>query len=108
MLALLIISIGLVALVQSAQTGAQTTSALRDKTAAYHVADQVMLLLYQKADLQVGSHQGQELFAGQDFYWRADLQTTDNIHINRIDLVVGLERKLDYAEARLTGFTKRR
>lgn len=108
MLALLIISVGLVALVQSAQTGAQTTTALREKTGAYHVADQVMLLLYQKSDLQVGSHQGQELFAGQDYYWQAELKTTDNIHINRIDLVVGLDRDFDYAEARLIGFTKRR
>lgn len=108
MLALLIISVGLVALVQSAQTGAQTTTALREKTGAYHVADQVMLLLYQKSDLQVGSHQGQELFAGQDYYWQAELKTTDNIYINRIDLVVGLGRDLDYAEARLIGFTKRR
>ena len=108
MLALLIISVGLMALVQSAQTGALTTTALREKTAAYHVADQVMLQLYQKSDLQIGSHQGQELFAGQDFYWQAELKTTDNIHINRIDLVVGLARNLDYVEARLTGFTKRR
>lgn len=108
MLALLIISIGLMALVQSAQTGAQTTTALRERTAAYHVADQVMLMLYQKIDLQIGTHQGQELFAGQDFYWQAELQTTDNIHINRIDLVVGKIRQLDYVEARLIGFTKGR
>ncbi len=68
MLALLIISVGLMALVQSAQTGAQTTTALREKTGAYHVADQVMLLLYQKTDLQIGSHQGQELFACSGFW----------------------------------------
>ena len=108
MLALLIISVGLVALVQSAQTGAQTTTVLRDKTAAYHVADQVMMQLYQRTDLKTGNHQGQELFAGQDFYWQAELKTTDNEHINRIDLVVGLNRQLDYVDARLTGFTKRR
>lgn len=108
MLALFIISVGLVALVQSAQTGVQTTTALRDKTAAYHVADQVMMLLYQKTELKTGSHQGQELFGGQNYYWRAELKHTDNSHINRIDLVVGLNRQLDYADARLTGFTKRR
>lgn len=108
MLAMVIVSVGLVALVQSAQTGGLTTTALREKTGAYHVADQVMLLLYQKSDLKVGSHQGQELFAGQDYYWQAELKTTDNIHINRIDLMVGLDRRLDYSDARLTGFTKSR
>ena len=106
MLALLVISVGLLALVQSAQTGAETTSILHEKTGAYHVADQVMLMLYQKTDLQLGSHEGQELFAGQDYYWRAELKTTDNIHINRIELMIGLDRKFDYAVARLTGFTK--
>ena len=105
MLALFIISVGLVALVQSAQTGVKVTETLRDKTGAYHVADQVMLMLYQKSDLKLGRHQGQELFAGQDYYWQAELQSTDNNRINRIDLVVGLEREIDYAEAQLTGFT---
>ena len=107
MLALLIISVGLVALVQSAQSGAQTSNALRDKTGAYHVADQVMLLLYQRPGLRLGNHQGQELFADQEYFWQAQLQTTDNIYINRIDLVVSLDRNFDYTQARLTGFTKR-
>jgi len=108
MLALLIISVGLVALVQSAQTGERTTTELREKTGAYHVADQVMMMLYQKNDLKIGMHQGQELFSGQDYYWQAELKTTDNVYINRIDLKVGLDRNFDYALARLTGFNKRR
>ncbi len=108
MLALLIISVGLVALVQSAQNGANVTTVLREQTGAYHVADQVMLMLYQKSDLKIGLHQGQELFRDQDFYWQAELKTTDNKHINRIELLVGLQKNLEYAQARLTGFTKRR
>ncbi len=107
MLALLVVSVGLVALVQSAQHGANTTEIYQKKTAAYHVADQVMLQLYQRSDLQVGTHQGQELFAGRDFYWRAELSQTDNVNINRIDLTVGLNRQLDYFEAQLTGFKRR-
>ena len=108
MLALLVVSVGLIALVQSAQQGANTTTTLQQKTAAYHVADQVMLQLYQRADLSLGRHQGQELFAGQDFYWQAELTTTENNGINRIDLIVGKSRQLDYADAQLTGFKKRR
>ncbi len=107
MLALAVVSIGIMALVQSAQSGAQTTAALQQKTGAYHVADQVMMVLYQRPGLQLGSHRGEELFGGQTYYWQAELKTTDNIRINRIDLMVGLDRKLDYADARLTGFRKR-
>lgn len=108
LLALLVISIGLIALVQSAQQGAITAETFQKKTAAYHVADQVMLQLYQKPDLRTGRHHGQELFAGKDYYWQADMSATDNNSINRIDLVIGLDRKLDYAEARLTGFKRSR
>ncbi|GJM05904.1 MAG: hypothetical protein DHS20C09_19000 [marine bacterium B5-7] len=106
-MALIIISVGLMAVVQSAQTGVKAAEAYQIKSSAYHVADQVMLMLYQKPDLKMGQHQGQELLAGQDYYWQAELKATDNIHINRIDLIVSLNRKFDYAEATLTGFKKR-
>ncbi len=106
-MALVIISVGLMALVQSAQTGAQTTTALQERTSAYHVADQVMMVLYQKPGLQIGTHRGEELFGGQRYYWQAELKTTDNNYINRIDLVVGLNRQLDHTQARLTGFRSR-
>ncbi len=108
MLALLIISVGLIALVQSAQHGAKAAETYQKKTAAYHVADQVMLQLYQRPDLRMGRHQGQTLFAGKDYFWQAELSATGNSGINRLDLIVGLNRQLDYAEARLTGFKKRR
>jgi len=107
LLALLIISVGLMALVQSAQTGAQATTNLRVKTGAYHVADQVMWQLYRRSGLDVGTHQGQMTFADQEFHWRAELSHTDNNRIDRIDLMVGTDRQLDHAEARLTGFKKR-
>ncbi len=107
MLALVIVSVGLMAMVQSAQTGAKVTTELRQKTNAYHVADQVMMMLYSQTDLRLGQHQGQELMAGQDYYWQAEMASTDNIHINRIDVIVSLDRQFDYAEAQLTGFKKR-
>lgn len=105
-MALVVVSVGLMALVQSAQTGAQTSEALREKTAAYHVADQVMMQLYQAPNLSLGRHQGETEFAGMTFYWQAQLQTTDNNRINRLDLVVGLNRQLDHHAAQLKGFRK--
>ena len=108
LLALAVVSIGIMALVQSAQTGAQATTALKEKTAAYHVADQAMMSLYQKPGLQVGVHQGEQLFAGENYYWQAEVKTTENQYINRIDLVVGTNRRLDHYDASLTGFKQRR
>ncbi|MCX7554769.1 type II secretion system minor pseudopilin GspI [Marinicella sp. S1101] len=107
MLALLVISVGLVALVQAAQTGTRITTTVAEKSAAYHVADQVMMQLYQRSDLTIGTHQGQELFSDRNYYWRAELKSTDNESINRIDLVVGKDRALDYFDAQLTGFKLR-
>ncbi len=106
LVALVVISVGLLGLIQAAQLGERTTTELRQKTAAYHVADQVMMLLYQNTGLQLGLHQGQELYAGQDYYWQAELLTTDNPAINRINLQVSLDRQFNYAVAQLSGFKK--
>nr|WP_223789816.1 type II secretion system minor pseudopilin GspI [Marinicella sp. NBU2979] len=106
LMALVVVSVGLMALVQSTQTGAQTATAMRDKTAAYHVADQVMMQLYQKPNLTLGLHRGEEVFAGQTFYWQAELKTTDNSRINRLEVMVGLTRRLEHSEAQLSGFRK--
>lgn len=105
-MALIIISVGLVALVQSSQNSANTLTVAKNQTAALHVADQVMLQLYQKANLTLGVHYGEQRFQGQTYYWQATLATTDNLRIHRLEIKVGLERSLDYAEAQLTGFKK--
>jgi len=106
MMALFIISVGLVALVYSSQYSVQTLETAKSKTAAYHVADQVLLSMYQSHDLQLGQHQGETEFQGQTFYWQATLENTENTHVNRINVIVSLNRKFDYSEARLTGFKK--
>ncbi len=105
-MALVVISVGLMGLIQAAQLGEKTTAELRQKTAGYHVADQVMMQLYQRVDLKLGKHQGQELFNGEDYYWQAEMITTENPAINRIELIVATERQLNYAVAQLTGFKK--
>lgn len=106
MMALIIISVGLVALVYSSRYSANTLEETRNKTAALHVADQVMMQLYERGDLQLGLHQGEQRFQGRIFYWQATLITTDNHYINRLEVKVGLDRDFDYAEAQLIGFKK--
>ncbi len=107
MMALIVISVGLVALVQSSQHSAYVLEQAKSKSAAYHVADQVMLKMYQISNLTVGKHQGEQRFEGQVYFWQVNLSTTENIHINRLDVSVSLDRKFEYAEATLTGFKKR-
>lgn len=104
MMALIVISVGLVALVQSSQYSAHVLQQAKTKTAAYHVADQVLLKMYQIPDLSIGRHQGEQKFEGTVYYWQASLATTENKYINRLDVRVFLDRKFDYAEATLTGF----
>lgn len=104
MMALIVISVGLIALVQSSQYSAYVLQEARSKTAALHVADQVLLNMYQLSDLSMGRHQGEQKFEGTVYYWQANLSTTENIHINRLDVKVSLDRKFDYAAASLTGF----
>ena len=106
MMALIIISVGLMALVQSTQYSANTLSSAQSKTSAYHVADQVMMYLYSTTDLNLGVHQGEQKFQNTIYYWKATLSSTENIRINRLDVVVSLNRQLNYAEAQLTGFKK--
>lgn len=106
LIALIIISVGLVALLQSSQHSANTLATARDQTAALHVADQVMLQLYQRGDLRLGVHQGEQRFQGQIFYWQGTMTTTENARINRLDVKVSLDRDFDYAEAQLSGFKK--
>jgi general secretion pathway protein I len=106
MMALIIISVGLMALVQSTQFSANTLGSVKIKTSAYHVADQVLMSLYSTPDLNLGTHHGEHKFQSQTFYWQATLSKTENIHIDRLDVVVSLDRQLTYAEAQLTGFKK--
>ena len=105
-MALIVISVGLVALVQSSQHSAFVLEEAKNKTAAYHVADQVMLKMYQVSGLSLGTHQGQQQFNGVTYFWQVNLSSTDNEGINRMEVVVSMDRKFDYAEAHLTGFKK--
>lgn len=104
LLALLVMSIGFAALVQSAQTNASTLAQLQQSSAAHQVADQVMMQMYQSTGLQSGAHQGQQTFEAVDWHWQAEVSATDNPRIVKVDVKVYLDRSQDHALAQLTGF----
>ncbi len=104
MLALLVLAIALSALVNAGQVSAQTVVKLERSSAAYHVADQSLMGLYQSQGLNPGRHQGEQYFKSQRWYWQADVENTDNPHIARITVRVSLDNKFGFVEAQLTGF----
>ena len=106
MLSLLVMGIALSALVHSGQVSSQTVSYLEHSSAAYHVADQTMMGLYQASGLTNGKHQGEQRFANQRWYWQATVENTDNPHIAKISLQVASDKSFDHVQAQLTGFTQ--
>lgn len=104
MLALLVLAIALGALVRSAQLGADTVSKLEQNNSAYHVADQALMGLYQVSGLSPGRHQGDQQFKDQRWYWQADVQSTENPRIAKINIQVSTDSKMTYVAAQLTGF----
>lgn len=102
LLALLIVSVALVAMVEVAGFAQKQTAELDQRQQAYQVADQILMQLYQRPT--VDDEQGSQQRKDQTYYWSVDVQSTDNPRILRLDIRVGLDRKLDYALAQLTGF----
>ncbi|MCX7544267.1 type II secretion system minor pseudopilin GspI [Marinicella gelatinilytica] len=102
LLALLIISVALVAMVEAAGFAHKQTVELDQRQQAYRVADQVLMQLYQRTT--VDDEQGSQQQKDQTYYWSVDVQSTDNPRILRLDVRVGLDRNLEYALAQLTGF----
>ncbi len=106
LLALSVISIALAALVRVGYTSADTVNKLEEQSIALHVADQVMMQLYQKQGLQTGQHQGSQKWSSNNWFWVADVESTNNPRIARIYVKVYRSRGDEYAQAQLTGFTQ--
>lgn len=104
LLALLVMSIGFAALVQSGQNNALTLAQLQKSSAAHQVADQVLMQMYQTTGLQSGTHQGQQTFESSDWHWQAEVSATDNPRIAKVLVTVYANRTQDHALAQLTGF----
>ncbi len=104
LLALVVVSVALTALVHAAGFGQRQVAELRQHMNAYQVADQVLMQMYQQP--QVNDSQGSQRMADETYYWSVAVQNTDNPLILRLDVRVGFERSMDYAQAQLTGFKK--
>lgn len=104
MLAILVLSLGLTAMIYAGQLTASTTERLEKTATAYFLANQLMLELYKRPGVNSGYLKGKKYFLDDDWYWQAAIKNTDNKNIIRIDLKVSLDKKIDFSLAQLTGF----
>ena len=104
LLALLIISVALVAMVEAAGFSQKQTADMALRQQALQVADETLMQFYRQP--QVNDAQGNVQRMDRTFYWAVDVRKTDNPRILRLDVRVGLERNIDYALARLSGFKR--
>ncbi len=102
LLALVIISVALVALVEAAGFAQKQTIEITQRQHALQLADQVLMRYYQRPE--VNDQQGSEQRQDQTYYWSLDVKSTDNPEILRLDVRVGLTPDIDHALAQLSGF----
>ena len=114
LIALLILSLVLVALIRTAGLQAQAFNHHRDSTLAQWVASNVAAELRAEGPPELGRQQGQALMGQQRWRWQAEVVSTDVDSLRRIDISVFAddpERGLTVGEgdpvARLTAFAGR-
>ncbi|MFV0543784.1 MAG: type II secretion system minor pseudopilin GspI [Marinicella pacifica] len=104
LLALVVISVALVALVEAAGLAHQQTAQMAQRQQALQLADEMMMQFYQRA--QVNDEQGSKQRQDHTYYWSVDVSNTDNPRIIRLDVRVGMSRDFDYVLANLSGFKR--
>ncbi len=104
LLALVVISVALVALVEAAGFSHKQIAELNQRQQAIQVADQILMQFYQRP--QVNDDSGRQQYNDQVYFWSVDVKNTDNPRILRIDVKVSLEADFDHALAQLSGFKK--
>jgi len=91
LVALLIVSLGMLAVIEAVSQAASNSSYLRDKTIAHWVAmNRITELRLQKQAPATGENRGDVEMAGQKWHWRSKVEKTAVPSISRIDIDVAL------------------
>jgi len=105
LVALAIISIGLLAALRASGQGSNSVEELRARMFAGWVAESRLAEHRARGDwLPLGIHRGTENQGGVDFGWREEVVATPNSAFRRVDVSVFALRDESHALARLTGF----
>jgi len=109
MVALAIVSIGLIAVFNGIIQMAHSTSTLRERAQADWIAMNMISQIRISGDFpDVGSFDGDTEFAGRDWRWEATISETGVTDLRRIDMSVAFEERPDDAITIVTGFVTRR
>jgi len=93
LVALSVLSIGVVALLNVQGESAATASAVRDRLLAEIAAENVLVdILSAQEDIPVGVVSGESVLAGQAWTWTQTVAPTSDRDIKRIDVVVRKEQ----------------
>jgi len=109
LVALAIVSLGMLAVFSQAGQSIQATVLMRDKTIASWIAMNRMTEIALDSGLpETGEGNGELEFAGRRWRWREEISETPAPAIRRVDISVSLERRPDETLHTLSGFLGRR
>lgn len=105
LVALVVLSLALTALVHAAGVSTRDFAGLRERSYAGWIAANVLTEARLKERLPAtGRRDGQHRFAGREWYWRLQIGTTQDARIRRLDVQVFADAQRSDAVAQLTGF----
>lgn len=105
LVALAVIALGLSAVVAVAMRSGRIDAEIQQRTFASWVATNEMTRLRLDSHWpDIGTTDGKESLAGQDWHWKADVQKTQDPDLRRVDLTVATADEPDDSITTLVGF----
>jgi general secretion pathway protein I len=105
LVALLIVSLGMLGVIQAVSQAASNTSYLRDKTIAHWVAmNRITELRLQSQPPQLGESSGSVEMSGREWRWSTVVERTAIDTMSKIDVSVALKEDEDSSLATVSGF----
>lgn len=108
LIALAVLAIAMLAVIGSAGSATRTAAELRDETFAHWVAmNEMTALRIAPTWPALGKQDGDAEMGGHKWHWRADVSTTSDPDLLRVDIDVSDAAQVDQSVSSLTGFLGR-
>ncbi|MCP1726873.1 general secretion pathway protein I [Natronospira proteinivora] len=108
LVALAVIAIALTAILGSSGRTVSNAASLRDTTLAQWVAENRLSEVRLEADWpSTGGSEGETEMGGREWFWRMEVENTDDEDLRRLEVSVYTERDAEYSVATVLGFVGR-
>jgi len=105
LIALVVLGLALTALVHAAGVSVRDFAGLRERSYAGWIASNVLTEARLRDRLPAtGRRDGQQRFAGREWYWRLEVEGTQDVRIRRMGVQVFTDAERTDPVAQLTGF----